>query len=216
MSTVPDSTAESKLVVARQKKATGDAAFKAGNLGDALRAYHEVLLYAEGLDKSVLSALRQSGGVAAALKSGPIDSAAAPKERTEADDLVEKVYANMSACHIKRQNWKRAQETAEKALAKNPSNYKAMFRQGKALGEQGFFERAEKILEEIIKQTSADAPAATAELKRLRAIDKEREKIHNQKLKGWLSRGGLDTSTPDTVEEVSSPGTKERRSTGAT
>jgi tetratricopeptide (TPR) repeat protein len=109
---------------------------------------------------------------------GPIDSAAAPKERSEvrfsslahenllslrcsssphvtpqADEIVEKVYANMSACHIKRENWKRAQETAEKALAKNPKNYKAMFRRGKALGEQGFFERAEKILEELINES---------------------------------------------------------------
>lgn len=61
----------------------------------------------------------------------------------------------MSACHIKRENWKRAQETAEKALLRNPKNYKAMFRRGKALGEQGFFERAEKILEEIIKDSPA-------------------------------------------------------------
>jgi hypothetical protein len=81
-----------------------------------------------------------------------------------------------------------------------------------------------------------DAPAATAELKRLRAIDKEREKVHNQKLRGmcnhkfakgyrhsgastgWLSRGGLETSTSttDNVEEIASPGTKETRSTGAT
>ena len=61
----------------------------------------------------------------------------------------------MSACHVKRENWKRAQETAEKALARNPKNYKAMFRRGKALGEQGFFERAEKILEEIIKDSPA-------------------------------------------------------------
>ena len=29
-----------------------------------------------------------------------------------------------------------------------------------------------------------DAPAANAELKRLRAIDKEKEKVHNQKLRG--------------------------------
>jgi tetratricopeptide (TPR) repeat protein len=81
-----------------------------------------------------------------------------PLHTLQADELVEKVYANMSACHIKRENWKRAQETAEKALAKNPSNYKAMFRRGKALGEQGFFERAEKILEEIIKQSAAGMP----------------------------------------------------------
>ncbi|KAI0001412.1 hypothetical protein BJV74DRAFT_818460 [Russula compacta] len=198
---------EGKLEVARQKKATADAAFKAGNLTDALRAYYEVLFYAEGLDKS-------AGGVASAMKSGPIDSAAAPKERTEADELVEKVYANMSACHIKRENWKRAQETAEKALARNPKNYKAMFRRGKSLGEQGYFERAEKILEELIKESPADAPVATAELKRLRAIDKEREKVHNQKLKGWLSRGGLETSTAEVVEEVASPATKDTRSAG--
>ena len=57
--------------------------------------------------------------------------------------------------------------------------------------------------------------------------------MHNQKLKGmctddeprrlrppltppigWLSRGGLDTSTADAVEEISSPGTKEARSAG--
>lgn len=35
------------------------------------------------------------------------------------------------------------------ALAKNANNYKAMFRKGKALGEQGFFEKAVKILDEV-------------------------------------------------------------------
>ncbi|KAH9964355.1 hypothetical protein BGW80DRAFT_813966 [Lactifluus volemus] len=181
-----DSTQDTqdKLEVARQKKAAGDAGFKAGNISDALRAYHEALCYAEGLDKSALSAV----GIASTTKTGPIDSATAPKERTEADDLIEKIYANMSACHIKRENWRRAQETAEKALAKNPTNYKAMFRRGKAIGEQGFFERAEKILEEIIKKSPTDAPAATAELKRLRVIDKERERVHNQKLKGAMAQ----------------------------
>lgn len=82
--------------------------------------------------------------------------------------MVERIYANMSACHMKNGNWKRAAETADKvglfvikylpilsflstsqALAKNANNYKAMFRKGKALGEQGFFEKAVKILEEV-------------------------------------------------------------------
>jgi len=104
-------TIESKLEVARQKKATADAAFKAGDLTNALRAYYEVLLYAEGLEKS-------GSGLSSILGAEPVDNA--PKERTEADELIEKAYANMSACHIKRENWKRAQETAEKALAKKP------------------------------------------------------------------------------------------------
>jgi tetratricopeptide (TPR) repeat protein len=79
----------------------------------------------------------------------------APSGVWQADELVEKVYANMSACHIKRENWKRAQETAEKALVRNSKNYKAIFRRGKALGEQGYFERAEKILEDLIKESPA-------------------------------------------------------------
>jgi len=92
-----------------------------------------------------------------------------------------------------------------------------MFRRGKALGEQGYFERAEKILEELIKESSTDAPAATTELKRLRAIDKEREKANNKKLRGWLNRGALETSTAEieVVEEIASPETKEARSTGS-
>ena len=38
-----------------------------------------------------------------------------------------------------------------KALHYNPKNYKAMFRKAKALKEQGYFEKATKILEEIMK-----------------------------------------------------------------
>jgi hypothetical protein len=32
----------------------------------------------------------------------------------QVDDIVEKIYANMSACHLKNKNWKRALETADK------------------------------------------------------------------------------------------------------
>ena len=32
----------------------------------------------------------------------------------QVDDILEKIYANMSACHLKNQNWKRALETADK------------------------------------------------------------------------------------------------------
>lgn len=30
------------------------------------------------------------------------------------DDVIEKIYANMSACHMKNENWQRALETANK------------------------------------------------------------------------------------------------------
>ncbi|KAA1467621.1 TPR-like protein [Dentipellis sp. KUC8613] len=168
-----------KLGIAKQKKDAGDQAFKAGNLKEALMGYHQSLLYLQGIDKS---------GLKTALAPPVAEASGAEKEKTEVDEMIEKIYANMSACHIKQENWKRAQETAEKALAKNPDNFKALFRKGKALGEQGYFERAESILEEVARKNPADAAGVNAELSRLRAIDKERERVHNQKLKGWLNR----------------------------
>ena len=35
--------------------------------------------------------------------------------------ILEKVYANMSACHIKQENWKRAVDTADK-VCQPPTN----------------------------------------------------------------------------------------------
>lgn len=32
----------------------------------------------------------------------------------QVDEMVEKIYSNMAACHIKNGNWKRAAEAAEK------------------------------------------------------------------------------------------------------
>jgi len=85
----------------------------------------------------------------------------------QVDLMLEKIYANMSACHLKQENWKRAIDTADKvtatppkapclttriqALAKNPANSKALFRKGKALGELGYFEKAEVALTEAKK-----------------------------------------------------------------
>ncbi|CCM03067.1 uncharacterized protein FIBRA_05187 [Fibroporia radiculosa] len=106
----------------------------------------------------------------------------------QADEMLEKIYSNMSACHLRQNNWKRAIETADKAIAQNENNYKALFRKAKALGETGYFEKAEKILEELLKKNEADAAAINAELSRLRTMDKEREKVHNKKFKGFLNR----------------------------
>lgn len=34
----------------------------------------------------------------------------------QADEIMEKIYSNMSACHLKQGNWRRAIETADKVL----------------------------------------------------------------------------------------------------
>jgi len=183
-STDPD--APRKIATAKEKKEVADQAFKSGDLKHALRAYHEALLYLKGIDRNTSRAM----GTPA------LDEAAAEKPKTEVDEMLEKIHSNMSACHMKQSNWKRAIETADAALAINPKNSKAMFRKAKALGEQGYFEKAEKLLEDLLKQDDSDAAAINAELTRLRAVDKEREKAHNQKFKGFLNREKKADSEP--------------------
>jgi len=200
-----DPVTQLKVDTAKQKKDTADQAFKAGEVKAALRSYHESLMYLLGIDKNALKGL--TGGA----PSEPIKEGEEKKqEKTEVDEMVEKIYANMSACHLKNENWQRALECANKALAKNENNYKAMFRKGKALGELGFFEKAEKILEELKTKSPSDAPGASAELSRLRAIDQAREKAHKLKLKGFLSREKPEKKTASSsgsgIEEIMSPG----------
>ncbi|KJA26242.1 hypothetical protein HYPSUDRAFT_133165 [Hypholoma sublateritium FD-334 SS-4] len=181
---VPDpviaNTTVHKLNIAKQKKDSADQAFKLGNAKDALKSYHEALMYLLGLDKNAL----QSLGMGSKSSTSDPTEGGKEKEKTEVDDILEKIYANMSACHLKNQNWKRAAETAGKALAKNENNYKAMFRKGKALGEQGFFDKALKVLEELKKKNPTDTALVDQEIARLRAIDNEREKAHKNKMKG--------------------------------
>jgi hypothetical protein len=77
-----------------------------------------------------------------------------------------------------------------------------MFRKGKALGEQGFFQKAEKVLEDLKSKNPSGAQSGMRvlctvgshylsdkelveqEIKRLRVMDKERDKIHRQTMKG--------------------------------
>ncbi|KAJ6508001.1 TPR-like protein [Mycena vitilis] len=203
-------TTAQKVATAKEKKEIADQAFKEGKISEALMAYHSSLLYLLGLDKNALQGLGMGSPAppppeASSSSSAPPD--AKVKEKTEVDDIVEKIYANMSACHLKNKNWKRALETADKALAKNEKNYKAMYRKAKAQAELGYFERAVKLLEDLKSKSPADAALADAELTRLRALDKERERANNKKLKGFLSRDKgekSDNKTEEVIEPIQS------------
>jgi len=203
---VLDPITQHKVDIAKQKKDTADQAFKAGELREALRSYHESLMYVLGIDKNALKGL--TGNIP---PEPPAVGEDKNQEKTEVDEMVEKIYANMSACHLKNENWQRALECANKALAKNENNYKAMFRKGKALGELGFFQKSVKVLDELKTKSPADAPGATTEIARLRALDQAREKAHKQKLKGFLSREKPDKKTASGsgsgsgIEEIMSP-----------
>ncbi|KAF8656273.1 hypothetical protein AX16_002709 [Volvariella volvacea WC 439] len=171
-------TAAEKFKTGEDCKLAGDEAYRQGDFKKALLKYHESLLYVNGLDANALKSL--------GMVSDPVPGSDEKKEKTKADELKEKVYNNMAACHISNKNWKRAEAAAVMALKLNEKNYKALYRKAKALGELGWSEKAEKILEQIIKESPPDADAAQKELEHVRAAAKERERVHNQKMKGFL------------------------------
>lgn len=175
------SAIESKVSTGRSKKDAGDAAFKSGDIKSALRSYHEAVMYLAGIDRNAKNIFDMGAPAASSDESQG-------EGKTEVDLMLEKVYANMSACHIKQENWKRAIETADKALAKNPKNSKALFRKGKALGEIGYIEKAETALMEVKKVSPTEEAIVDAELARLRAVDNERQRVADKKMRGWLSR----------------------------
>jgi len=148
-------------------------------------------MYLQGIDKQALPGISPLPTRAPPPKSEGDDSkqsGGVPETRTEADEMVEKIYSNMSACHMKNGNWKRALDCAERALKKNPNNDKAMFRKGKALGELGWTERAEKVLSDLRARNPSDTQIVEQELARMKLQEAERERKANQKFRGFLSR----------------------------
>ncbi|KAG7451235.1 uncharacterized protein BT62DRAFT_926888 [Guyanagaster necrorhizus] len=196
------SSTTDKLETGKQHKETGDQAFKNRDYKAALTAYYMALMYLQGLDKNAIPGMSVNPSREEAENSD--------KKLSEIDEIISKIYGNMSACHFSQQNWKRTIETADKALAKNEKNYKALFRKGKALGEQGYSERAIRVLEDVKKKNPEDGPKADAEIARLNAIDKARAKVERQKLKGFLTRErepklkSKSTTTTDPEEVIES------------
>lgn len=75
-------------------------------------------MYLQGIDKQALPGIgplpsRPTPEGADSKESGSTNSQL-PETRTEADEMIEKIYSNMSACHIKNGNWKRALDCAER------------------------------------------------------------------------------------------------------
>ncbi|KAI0078749.1 hypothetical protein K474DRAFT_1659915 [Panus rudis PR-1116 ss-1] len=180
MSTEPEYTPDvlQKIETAKEKKAAGDAAFQQKDLQKALLEYHSALLYLNGIHKNAM---------AAAMPGEPPSDEKKP--RTEVEELIVKVYSNMSQCQVQKGNWKKVIEYADKALEKDSSNVKALYRKARALGEQGFLEKAEKIYNDLLpKADPKDKAKIQEDLARFRAEDKKREKQYQQKFKGFLNK----------------------------
>jgi len=189
-------SAEDKLKIAQEKKEQGNVAFKSGQYRDALRLYYEAILYVQGLEKSLSSAMDSSASNGA---SGAGDEKRRP--RTEADVLLVTLYNNMSAIHLKQANWKRALDSAEKALSKDEENSKAGFRKAQAQVHLGERLKAIKLLEELNK-THPNDPEIARELTVQKQNEEKSEIEHERAFKeAWKGKFSFNR---DKSQEISS------------
>ncbi|ELU40689.1 TPR_2 domain-containing protein [Rhizoctonia solani AG-1 IA] len=182
---------EQKLAVGKEKKATGDECFRSGDYKGG-GAYHEVI--GDESVRTVLDEALTGGGVP-----DPDNKPGSPQAKTEADELLEKIWTNMAACHLKGGNYKRVIELADKALKK-----------AKAYAAQGYTEKAIDILEELLKQDPNDV-LMKKDLEDIKIKQAATEKKGLAKFKGkrMYNRPSKEEKSGDDgekVEEVKSPG----------
>ncbi|KAG8800170.1 hypothetical protein FRC17_006950, partial [Serendipita sp. 399] len=187
-----------KIEIAKQKKETADGAFKKGDLQAALLGYHEAMMYLHGIDKNMLNAMTGATGGASAVS--PVSTPADEAESVETDGIKKEKKDGLDpkelgeASWFKRRDlhvtkvWSLQVDRSTQALSKNEKNYKAQFRKGKAQGELGYVEKALATLEDLLQKDDSDKAGISAEIARIKAADREREKKHNQKFKGFLNR----------------------------
>ncbi|CAG8645104.1 6867_t:CDS:2 [Ambispora leptoticha] len=164
------------LEAAKKEKDKGNEYFKAGNIVEALRHYHQALLNINGIQNN---------------KSHAIFRHEQNKE-AEKDELQEEIiktqaliHSNLAACHIKGNKPSRAIECANKALKLDPDNEKARFRRAQAYISEGNIDAAAADLKKL---SNPDDPMVKREWQRLKIKDKEMEAKQRKDLKGMFER----------------------------
>ena len=137
---------EALLAAANELKASGNEAFKAGELGKATSAYQEAV------DKLTSEAgkklLREWWDVQTKLLlGGDAKDSVSPL-------LASPLHTNLAACHVKLSQWKSAVHAATAALDTDGTSVKARFRRGVANSHLGLLEEAKADLTQVGAQHS--------------------------------------------------------------
>jgi hypothetical protein len=104
---------QSKIDTAASLKDEGNRAFKEGDLTSAMRAYHQIALYLNGIDSSTSSVMGMGPDVARKLT---------PEQATVRDELMLSHHLNLAAVYIKLSKWEKGLAACTSALALAPDS----------------------------------------------------------------------------------------------
>ncbi|KAF9951171.1 hypothetical protein BGZ65_006131 [Modicella reniformis] len=176
-------TIDEKVAAAMAHKDQGNEAFKEGDLTKVLGL--------SGLDN-------QMSGMPMMAQMRPQESGTTEAQKNEIRTQLAVVYANMAACHLKKNNFKRAIEVCNSALKQDPNNTKAKFRRGQARLGDGNLAGAEADFQSL----GTNVPGVKAELERIKKKSKEAEERQRKSMGGFLSRGRIMTEEDQKEEEI--------------
>lgn len=160
-----------KVEIGVAHKDSGNALFVRGDYTGALREYHLAVLHLSGLDRRAVDALAGGG---------------APSAEPAGSAQLALVRANMAACYLRVARYDRAVQSAEQALALEPTNQKAIFRKAQALRLQGELHAAREFLTQPHARAYAEHPDFVAEATRISTEIRAREQKSAAALRGFL------------------------------
>ncbi|TNY20277.1 hypothetical protein DMC30DRAFT_417118 [Rhodotorula diobovata] len=196
----------------------GNELFKAGELQQALRKYHQVLLVLKGINwqsepQKVVDSSEPLTEVDEdeAKEIEAAEGKGKEKEKTPAaagdEDMGQQIktallntYLNSAAIYIKQERWQRALESAKSAQKFDETNPKAKFREGQALIGLGQITAGKRLLEEL-QQVNPDSAVAAA-LNKLAQDEVQRSIKAKNELKGFLNRKPDAASSSSGSKEV--------------
>ncbi|KAG0029816.1 hypothetical protein BGZ81_003387 [Podila clonocystis] len=198
-------TMEEKIKAALAHKDQGNEAFKQGDMMQALTQYHHAVLGLSGLDNKMsgmgmLSGMTPPAPAPGAEGSSGSGGSATDDQKNEIKTNLAVVYSNMGACHLKKQNYKRAIEVCNKALQYDPANVKAKFRRAQAKLQEGNLAGAEADLNSL----GDGVPGVKAELEKLKKKSKDADEKQRKTMGGFLSRGRIIDEEEEERENAAS------------
>ncbi|KAF9375419.1 hypothetical protein CPB97_011470 [Podila verticillata] len=195
-------TMEEKIKASLAHKDQGNEAFKQGDMKQALTQYHHAVLGLSGLDNK-MSGMGMLSGMGAPSPGGNNNGSGGPAtddQKNEIKTNLAVVYANMGACHLKNQNYKRAIEVCNKALQHDPANVKAKFRRAQAKLQEGNLAGAEADLTSL----GDGVPGVKAEMEKLKKKAKDADEKQRKTMGGFLSRGRIIDEEEEQRENAAS------------
>eukprot|EP00051_Salpingoeca_urceolata_P015940 m.209365 g.209365 ORF g.209365 m.209365 type:complete len:176 (+) comp18544_c0_seq19:2819-3346(+) len=171
--------AQQGFQAALQLKQQGNDHYKAGELREALRAYHQGHLHLKSLNL---------GFSPASLFGAADPGTAVPAELTQAiNKLLVDLKNNMAAIFLKQKKFERCEALATEVIQLDATNHKSLLRRAKCRLLQNRLAAAERDVKQALTSYPKDA-----ELLRLQAaIDKKQaalDKKQTDDLKGWADR----------------------------